>query len=56
VTVLDRIELGGIRSFDAWLHGWRERWLSGERISVLIALDYSHAIVVVDRGGRGSTS
>jgi hypothetical protein len=49
--VLDRYELGaggGLARFSHWLDGWRQRWLAGERVTILVARDLSHVIVVVD--------
>jgi hypothetical protein len=49
VDILGRIELtGDARAFSAWLYRWKRRWQNGELITVLIARDYSHALVVRD--------
>lgn len=50
---LDRLELTeDARAFGSWLYRWKRRWLAGERIRVLVALDSSHAIVVRDEDAR----
>jgi hypothetical protein len=48
--VVDRVELGGVRAFARWLERWRSRYVAGELVSILVAVDYSHAIAVVRPG------
>lgn len=47
---LDRMETTDGDAFARWLYAWKERWMDGERIRVLIALDNSHAVVLEDAG------
>jgi hypothetical protein len=48
--VLDRFELEGRAGFDRWLSRWRPRIVAGELASILVAVDYSHALVVARPG------
>jgi len=48
--VVDRVEIGGPIAFDRWLSRWRPRVLAGELVSILVATDYSHALVVARPG------
>ena len=48
--VVDRVELEGEAYFARWLERWRGRVLAGELVSVLVATDYSHCLVVARPG------
>ena len=48
--VLDYFELDGRHRFDRWLERWRARVLAGELVSILVSIDYSHAMAVARPG------
>jgi hypothetical protein len=45
---LDRVEIKSNVAFTKWLEAWRDRWIAGAPIRVRVALDNSHAIVLLD--------
>ncbi len=47
-NVVDVYTIGDRQSFSEWFYAWRNRWLAGEAIRVLLANDGSHALVIAD--------
>ena len=48
--VLSYFELDGRHRFDRWLEAWRSRIKAGELVSILVSIDYSHALAVARPG------